>query len=789
MSAKISEFSIPNSHKEKGGSLDIWAVANRYLYHWPLFVTFLTVSLALAYVYLQLAVPVYQVRASVIINDEKKEPDSKSQLQEIDVYGTSKLAENELEVFQSRRLIEQVVNDLQLQVSYYQKHGFRSVDVYTNSPILFQTIKAAKKDTIAVLKIKLNDSKSFFLKGTDLRYKKYFFNDILSSKMGSWKLSLRKGIDFKAGTEFTVVINPVSLAAANYQSLITTEQPNKLVPVIELSLKDKNEQRSKDVINRLINLYNLNNVAEKNRLTENTLAFINNRISSLSGDLRSSENAVQNFRSDEGIADISSQSKIYLENAQSNDNKLNEINVQLSIIGAVEKLLNSPQNIQSASASLGSTYPNLNSLIEKLSLLQLQHDRMLTNTPESNPAFEPVNGQISSTKAEIKANIQSIKVSLQSVKEKLERYNSSYESSIKNVPVQERALVSKTREQTIRENLYNYLLQKREEVALNYAAILPDARIVDYAYSGPAKSVALFVYLGAVLFGLCLPAAIIYSRLNLNSRIMHADEIESQLQIDIFSEISKDIASDGIINFRDAGTAISEQFRDLRTNLVYQNINAENGVVTLVTSSIANEGKSFISSNLGSSLALSGKKTVILEMDFRKPQVIDSFKLLKQHKGLIDYLNGEAKVDEIVQKSGVYDNLDLIGCGAIPNNPSELFERKEMDLLFTYLRGVYQQIIVDSPPVNLVTDAKLISKYCDITLYIIRQAFTYKSLLKFINSLYLKGQLKNIQIVFNGIENGRYGYGNHYENDYYHVPNLDSKRALKIRMKKFLTRF
>ena len=787
MCAQISDFS-PMPYALTNPKVDFRKVLSTYLYYWPLYIIFFAVSFVCLFFYSKRIVPVYTIKASIIIKDEVKEPGFKSQLEQLEVYNTPKLAEDELEILKSRKLMEQVVKDLNLQVSYFVKDNFKKLEFYNNSPVNFHMYSLLGDDSSGVIKIKIKNSKEFQIEEPSGQDKEFLFNENLTNlKLGTYAISPAVGyLDFSK-KQITIVVNSYNNTVGGYQNALDVELPNKLVPVIELSIKDQIPERGKDILNHLIELYNQNNLDEKNRLTEKTLNFINSRIDSLSGDLMSSEIAVQNYRRSEGIADMPSQSKIYLENVQSNDSKLNDVNVQLNIINGISKYWGSSQNIQVISASLGSNYPQLNDLIERLSQLNLQREKMLANTPEGNPAFDPINRAIQSLKVEITNNIQSIKESLLLTKSKLHDNNSNFESSIKNVPQQERELVSKTRQQTIREDLYNYLLQKREEIGLNYAAILPDARIVDYAYTGPAKSAKILFCLIALFIGAAIPTGIVYSRITWNNRVIDLDQVERDLDIEILGGISKTYLTESLINFNDGCFDITEEFRDLRTNLNSKRPNLIKGSVIMVTSSIANEGKSFISSNLGSTFAVSGKKVIILEMDFRKPQISKMFRLSEQSSGLTDYLKGKSTIEDIIQVSEHDNNLHIISSGVFVNNPSELLQSAEMDRLFTYLREKYDDIIVDTPPINLVTDAKLIARFADITLYVVRQAYTYKTLLPFIKSLYKKNLLSNMYIVFNGVNRKQYGYD--YSHNYYSRVKRGNSLMLRTNMMHFFSRF
>jgi capsular exopolysaccharide synthesis family protein len=315
---------------------------------------------------------------------------------------------------------------------------------------------------------------------------------------------------------------------------------------------------------------------------------------------------------------------------------------------------------------------------------------------------------------------------------------------------------------------------------------LADARIVDNAYIAFVKNPkAPMVYSMAFLLGLVLPASFMYGRDKIHNRITNRKEIEDVIGNPILGELSYEQTKSPIVALDKSNFVIGEEFRTLRTNLHFLHEKKNSGRVTLFTSSIAGEGKSFVSSNLALTLAASSRKTVLLELDLRKPKISQMFKLPHAHPGISNYLNGGSSIEDIIQPSGVHPNLDVIGSGPFPSNPSELLEQPEVDILFAWLRANYDDVIVDTPPINLVTDAMILTRITDVTLYIIKQAYTFKSLLPFIKKLFVEQKFPKMKVVFNGIEKGRYGYGKNYGNNYYQTESANSNALFKDFAKRF----
>lgn len=763
--AQFTTFTIP---ERKDQSPDFKNTLNRYLYHWPLFVIGLILAFTAAFLYTKITSPVYEIKAALQIKDEKKAPDQQSALHEIDLVNSAKLIENEIEVLKSKQLISQVVQDLQLAVNYQKKDGLSSHDLYQASPVKFTLLKPTRNYQDASLSLVIKDKNSFLLILPDGIQKALLFKESYQDSFGTWKLEPTKNLAKFSGETIKITLTDPEITALQYQKAIDVTLSNKLATTVSLSLNDAVPQRGKDILNRLIANYNAAAGIEKRQETKSTLDFLNKRIDSLGLDLTDVEQQLENFKSSRSLTtDISEDSKISLQNLQANDTRLNEVNVQLSVIEGIERYVNSAQNTGKAPAALGIADAALSNLIEKLASLQLQRERLLATTPETNPDFEPINRQIAITRTAIKENVKNIKSSLLSTRNKLQSYNSGFETSIKNIPTQERELVSIKRQQAIKENLYNYLLQKREEVSVSYASILTNDRIVDQAYSrGVPKSKKSSVFAVALFLGLCLPTGLIYVRNSFSNKITTPQEIKDKLDIPVIAELPFEVSKNSIVMNSNI-TAISEQFRSLRTKMHYMYGEKECARVTLLTSSIPGEGKSFVSSNLALALACSDRKTIILELDLRKPQLTTTFNLSGHHLGITDYILGKASLSDIIQASNFDDNLSFIGSGTHVNNPSELLERKQLKGLIIELQNSYNDIIIDSPPVHLVPDALILSRLADQTFYIIRQGFTSRAELSFIKELNEQKQLVKINLIFNGIERIKYGYGYEYNNKYY----------------------
>ena len=782
---QITTFTISEKETDNTNLVDI---LKKYLFHWPLYLIGIGVFLTAALIYLHLTPPVFEVKTTILIKDEKKGQNPHySALKEIDVLNSSKIIENEIEILKSKKLITKVVQDLGLCVKYKQKEGFKTLDIYGASPINFILIKPNGQFKTEKWEVIIKDDQHFGLKMPGGEYKIYYFNRSYRNKLGTWKIEAHKNMASFKGKPLEVLISNEDETALSYQKSIDASLISKLSTAIVLTIDDQAPKRGKDILNRLILNYNLETSNEKNKDIKSTLDFLDQKIVELSGDLGEAEKDIEGFKSSKGLTDIGLQTQVSLQNLQANDVKLNEANIQLNSINTIDSYVNAAENSEKVPSANGISDQALTNLLAKLSLLQLQYQELTATTPETSPAFEPIQRQIQSTKATIKESVKNIKSSLQATRDKLGAYNNKFESSIRNIPTQERQYIEAKRQQSSKEKLYTYYLEKREEVAANYAATLSDGRIIDQAYSALPKDSTKKVALAfAFMLGLAIPTGLIFTRQNFSNKVLSLKQITAAVKFPVIAELPEEINNESIAINDQFTCATSEQFRALRTRLHYLHKDRKQGRVTLITSSIPGEGKSFISTNISLALAYAGRKTILLELDMRKPNIAAVFKLPKGRLGLSDYFVKKVSLKDIIQNSTV-PSLQIISSGSVTTNPAELLEREELHELISELRKTYDDIIIDSPPAHLVPDAMIISPLTDACLYVIRQGITGLEELAFLNNLQVQQQLNNVNIVFNGTDQAKHGYGYNYSTSYYNKPT--GKKPIKMKFKVFLKRF
>jgi len=770
--------SIPDKYPQANANSDainLRPLFARYSNYWPLFVGSLVIAILCALIYRKYVPPTYEIMATLEIQDSNdKSPAEKTSLvdfQQLDQLNAPRVVENEMEILKSNQIIKRVVDHFQLWADYKIQHGFRKDrDAYGISPIKVNLLNYNTPISPQKFKFKIIDINTYELSGGTSNSVKHHFGDVIKDKIGSWSITANNNIKNYVDSVVVVGIKDPEGTVLNYQNALKVEAQQKPATVINISINDQNVKRGEDFINYLVLFYRQAEVAEKNRIAKNTLQFIDDRLDSLSGQLNHAENKIEGYRSQNELTDVNAQSQMYLQQIQSNGEKLNDINIQLNIINKLDEYLNAPSNNNNGVPStLGIQDQHLVELVQKLSDVQLEKNKLLASLPEKNPAFDPLNSQIAALKTAIKDNIRSIKSSLLTTQQSLQGFKSSVQSSIKNVPVQEHQLAGMGRQQSNKETLYNYLLQQREQIALTYASSASNVRLVDAAHILPLNASKRYMPFGmAFIFGLILPVGFIYSKDLVKNAVSNRKDIEHSTGVPVLSEFSFLNLTSPII-FNDKSNKdnfiLIEQFRHLRSRITSLNGPHSKNAATLITSSVTNEGKSFISSNLAVALANASKKTILLEMDIYKSNISKIFGL-PNVVGLTDYLNGKADIKKVIQKCDQYPNLSIIPSGGFIDDFSELLDQELFKNLVEKLKTEYDHVLFDTPPVHAVNDAITLAKHCDNTLYLVRYNHTSRTLLPFIQKLHDEELLPRMSIIFNGLTGGRDSEGFKYENYY-----------------------
>ncbi|WP_235861415.1 GumC family protein [Pontibacter flavimaris] len=684
-------------------------------------------------------------------------------MESIDAFSTNKTVENELNVLRSSALMTQVVHKLRLYAPVYEQDKFKSIPAYTTSPIAIILKSPDTATEYPAVYFTFNEQTNKVTidgKGYPLNtWVKTPYGEILFEKNLRQKGTAQNPLFFS--------INNPKVVAKQLVGSVYVESPGKASSVVNLYLEDKVPERGEDILNALIDAYLQAGLVDRNALVTQTLAFVEDRIQLMEKELNALEAQIVKYKSSNGAVNLNEQGKLYLQSVDFNDRRLNEINLQIAVLDNVEKyVMGKEHNAGIVPSTLGVSDEVLSQLLQKLYNAEIQYQQLKETTAENNPLLMSLREEIESMRPSVLENIQNQRSNLVASRDKVASTNTQYSSVLQSIPQKERELLEISRQQAIKNNAYSFLLQKREETVLSYAPSAEDVKVVDHAEASrePVSPNPLYVYLTSVVLALGAGIALVTGKELLNSKVLFRSEIESYTNSPIVAElsISKRKGKDTLLNSENVAQV--EQFRQMRVTMgLYGRTFTRKKI--MVTSSIPREGKSFVSSNLAISLASSSKKVALVDFDLRNPNTSVLFEKANE-PGLIEYLTGKIQAPEIVKESS-FEHLSIIPAGINIGDHTELLLNSRMEELFKFLEDSFDYVIIDTPPLDLVSDAYLLSEYCDITLLVIRHAYTPKSLVQRFTQDNKLRQLNNVAIVFNGVKprgfvNGQYGYGYGY---------------------------
>ncbi|NQX39663.1 capsular exopolysaccharide family [Pedobacter steynii] len=766
MKNTISEYKT--AHEDTEG-LDLKQILSRILANWYWIALSVLVCLACANLYVRYKTPSYKISARVLVNDEKKGAglsgggDLLGDLGGL--LGTKSTVDNEAEILKTRYLMEQVVKDMNLNITYYRKGRLKKVELY-ESPYRVKVVAAA--DTI-----KATDVEVSFLKNDRVAVSADGI-DTLVALDRSFTIPFVGVVQIIKGTAVPVLeekysfnIMSVDTKVIALMDAITVEVKNKQVTIIDLSLTHAIPKKGEDILNKLIEKYVQANLTDKNEVADSTVKFIQNRLAYIGGELGGLEGNIQNFKQENNLADMTEQSKLLVQTTGQYVNDLGKIETQISILKSLQDYLKDEgKNKRVLPSSLIPADLVFNGAVEKYNSLTLERARRLIGVTEANPGIQLMDKEIANARADIESNISTTLDGFLITRNRINGQMKKAEGQVRNVPKVERNYLNLARQQQIKQELYIFLMQKSEETAISKTSNIANSKTIDPPKSEvkPFSPKRMVVYLFGLVAGLVIPLGLMYVKDLLNDKIQTKEDIMRITQVPIIGEISHDEGNDNMVVANSSRSAISEQFRALRTNLSFFFKNSDEKVI-LLTSSMSGEGKSFVAINLGQILALTNKKVLLMELDLRKPGL--SAKLeISNPIGFTNYVTSpELTSGDIVKPLKIQENLFVVSSGPIPPNPAELLLSERTKTLMQELKQQFDYIIIDAPPVGIVTDAQLLASYADVCLYLVRQNYTLKQQLNIVDGLSGSQKMKGLSIVVNDIKATKgYGYGYSYGN-------------------------
>lgn len=739
---------------------------------WPFIMISLILCMGFAWFYLTYkAQPQYRVNAKLLLQEEGASAsmgaNPTSNLDINSILGSKSSVDNEIEVLKTRFLMESMVRDMGLNIRWFAKGSFRDVELF-EVPIKID-IENGMINSNYIFDITKLDNRFFQLTYDSLDQtitKQIAFGEPVSiSKLPIFRIEQKDSAAFTKGSMYTLKLTTVENSANQIRNAMTMALTSKATTVIDLGLGYTDPKQGEIVLSRFIDEYIRQNIRDKGRIADSTMAFIDKRIILVNGELDKIEGNLQMFKQGHGLANISAQAELLVQNSSEYSKQLTDLETRLAMMEAVEILMKDPNRISLISGNVMSGEQmdqGFNNFLIAYNNLVLERDRLLMSYTKDNPYVINIDKRLKTVRSNIINYIENTKNSLQTNKAALTRTSKSIKGSIREVPAQERQFLDLTRQQQLKQDLYLFLLQKREEIAVASTSNLAGIRIIDPARAEkiPFSPKRSMVYTVFFLLGLIFPIGYIVIKELANTKVKTRQDIQAKTLTPVIAELSHHEGDVDLLDFKSSRAPITEQFRGLRTNIKFLMATGK-GKTILVTSGMPGEGKSFVSLNLANVYAASGVKVLLLEFDLRKPKLSKTYSNSKG-LGITNFIvDPNLSLDDVINPVNTNENLFFGACGPIPPNPSELIMSARTRALFEAATEKFDIVIIDAPPIGAVTDGQLLSSYSDVALYIVRSGFTPKDLVVLAEDVRAEDKIKNLNIVLNDLrdnERSYYGY-------------------------------
>ena len=771
-----------NTLESDSAEIDIRQLIYIFLSKWYLFTISVVLLLLVGFIYLKTQPPIYENSASVLIKVNQSAPEEMFLLQDLgmNMMGKNNI-DNEIGVFKSPDLIARVITSLELHTTYRRDRnfGFHSPELYKESPLYVRMEDIQPENIPGTTKLIFSKSKTgfkvdatYFIEGQEETEKATIdtLPGYLELKNGKFYVDRQK--EEFGNDPLVVTISNAMRVARSYIKNLDVSTTTKTSSLLNITHKAQNRQKSQDFISALISEYNRDAVKDKNTVAYNTSVFIDERIKEISRELGEVEGKVESFRREYKVADIETQVGSYIRQGETYESRRMEIETQLNLVRFIESYIKNPENKNKLVPNLGIKDPSLVALINEYNTLLINRERIEASTSADNPSLKQINQQVRNMNQNIITSISNEIRASQIALTDLERENMITSAKIGNVPTLERQFTDIIRQQEVKSNLFVYLLQKREETNLTQAAVAPKAKIIAKPQSGnspvaPRKAIVMMLFF---MIGLAIPAIALFIIDFFQTKITGMKELEKLTNSSVVGDIAKATDVNGrhslVVKPNDT-SVIAEMFRTMRNNILFMTSERDHNII-LVTSTIPKEGKTFISTNLAQSLSLMDKKVLLIGGDLRNPKVGTALGVPKRDIGFSSYLAGHIQdYKELIER--VEGNLYAIQSGPIPPNPNELLSKAIVGQFFNQIRTEFDYIVVDSAPVGVVSDTFLLARHTHATIYVVRENYTEKDTIQFINNLAQDKRLKNVGVVLNQTTSnahGRYKYGYKYSYRY-----------------------
>lgn len=776
-------------------------ILNLVLSNWYWFLLSILLCGLVAAFYIYRTPSTYQRTATVLVKDSRKGSGTEVTAFHDLLGGMGRRSvDNEVYIFQSRRLMEQVVKKYDLTTDYYTKEDIRTHDLYGRTPVLVKFVSEAPRRECS-LRYNISDR-------GDIHFSQFLdhegddFNGFeVTAAIGDTVITPIGNITtvatpyFERHRDLEVIVKkmPLNEVTEFYRKRLKCEISDKQASIILLSMVDPVPLRAEHVINGIIDAYNVDAIEDKQAISNLTAEFISERLATLGEELSLADSDIASFKQDNKLYSLEDEATLSAEEIMRLKNDALSLEANLEMAEYIRTYLNEQTDtfslIPASTVTMSGASTALTTQIDDYNSNVLEYQRLRGTAPLTNPVLMDLADQITRVRAVI---IESLAAHIDGLRLQIEQINreqSIADSRMQSSPTKEKEYLSKARQQKVKEELYIYLLTKLEENALTGATAESNARVIDLAYGSnkPVSPRKSFIYLFAIFMGIAMPFAILYIREILNTSVRSRRDIDEALSIPFLGDIPQydGKIGKGIVVREDSRDAVSESFRMLRTNLGFMSVDKTIKVIML-TSSIPHSGKTFVSSNLAMTLATSGKRVLIMDFDLRRRTLSKQMGHRNDRRGLTSYLmNKISSLDDIITPSDIDSNLDFIFSGPQPPNPAEMLMSQRVDEVMGELRARYDYIILDSVPAMAVADAMIIDRLVDLTMYVIRQGNLDRRHLPEIEKLYRDKKLHHMGIVLNGVTHSKRTYGYGYGYGYGYFSDNEEPTAWRKRWKKF----
>jgi capsular exopolysaccharide synthesis family protein len=760
--------------REGEGEVSLSDILHIVKNNWLWFVLSVIICCALATLYILWAPKVYTRTAAVLIKDDSKggAMSESAAFEDLGMFNIKRNVDNEVLVFQSEQLMAVVAGRLNLDIGYTIREGLRTRELYTHSPVVIQFFD-------------VEGSQEFYLKATPLSEDQVLLSglpekDIVATLNDTIATSLGRALvtptlyytDEYYDVPVTVTKSDMAEVITHYREELQVALASKTATIINLTLRDVSVSRTEDILNTLIAVYNEAAINDKNLITVNTSNFINDRLIIIEKELGNVDADIETYKRENRLTDIQSETGMYLrESSQYSQEELGLEN-QKTLAGYIHNYLTDPSRSSDLiPANTGISDVNIETQISEYNNTLLKRDRLISNSSNRNPVVLDLNNSLTAMKQTIIRAVDNLIVGLDIKIRNVRERDRQNTLRITEVPTQQRHVLSIERQQKIKEELYLYLLNKREENALTQAITESNARIIDSATGDnePVAPKTNIILLASFFAGLLFPSAYFWMLSTLNTTVRNRKDVEDAVTIPFLGDIplrekkknKKGLSREVVV--RDSGRdSTSEAFRIVRTNMDFMQVKSGALQVVMFTSFNPGSGKTFVSMNLATSIALTHKKVVLIDMDIRRHTLTSLLQNEEAPVGITHYLSGQVTdFHSLINKNVIDDmlNLDVIYAGPTPPNPAELLLNERLDYLISELRKVYDYIFIDNVPAGVVADASIVNRFADLTVYVIRAGLMDKRQLPELERLYRQEKFRNMSVILNGVNYRQAGYG------------------------------